>query len=269
MNEVVIVTTWNREELLYLCLEAIRRDDSEITIVLLIDRGALSNEIEEMCHKWELDRIVRPQHSYYGNSWNLLDGCKQVLETYNPDIVHLIEDDTLIHKGYPAWARRELSARNTKDDEKTYAAVCGRIGSPHIPNWYESPCASWNADCLRTALGHLVPEYFTPDRKEMQRVLDEVMFPKSKYRKGGSEQDGAFLRCIEFHGWRTCFPPVPLATHFGFWGYNCPASWERPKGSFEERIQYCRDLLRDKERRNLIFGHGITAKEMAGWDGQT
>jgi hypothetical protein len=191
------------------------------------------------------------------------------------DIVHLIEDDTLIHKGYLAWAREKLSREHPIGfagqpiEVPEFAAVCGRIGSPHIPNWLEIPCISWNADCLRTALGHLVPEYFCADRKEMQRVLDEIVFPKSKYRRGGAEADGFFLRCVESHNWKTAFPPTPLATHFGFWGYNCPPTWERPKGTFEERIQFCRELLKDTERRNAIFGHGITAKEMQGWDGRT
>ena len=84
------------------------------------------------------------------------------------------------------------------------AAVCGRIASPHVTNWYEAPCASWQAAYLRIALEHIVPEYHSHSRLEMQRVLDEKMFPRSLYKKGGAEQDGFFLRCVEHHRWRTC-----------------------------------------------------------------
>ena len=297
-KELCFVQSFRREELFYLCVEAIRREDSEIPIIAMHDRGPGNKDFEDTCGRFNCINSFRQPHTFYGNSYALLDSLSSILTSWSPYIlpvtpsqfgwytpwrdplpiprtspsgfsciVHCVEEDTIIHPGYLSWAREKLSEVTGFPGQPIdkYAAVCGRIGSPHIPNWYESPCASWNADCLRIALSHIVPEYFSPDRLVMQKVLDEKIFPNSKYKKGGAEQDGFFLRCIEHHGWKTCFPPKPLATHLGFWGMNCPPSWERPKGSFEERIQFCRDLLKDKERRNNIFGHGITAKEWEGW----
>jgi hypothetical protein len=253
----------DRDELLYLCLEAIRRDDETIPTQVFSDRDCWSDDAQEMCVKFAALAVCRWRHSFYGNSWNLLKACKYILELCpSAEIIHLIEDDTIIHKGYLAWAREQLKSGE-------YAAVCGRIGSPHITHWYESPCASWNAEKLRHCLEHVVPRYFSPSREEMGKVLDEQMFPNSKYKKGGFEQDGMLLRCIEFHGWKTRFPPIPLATHLGWWGPNCPPGRERPTGSFEDRVAQCRAMLTNRERRKELFGHRITDAEMSGWKGKT
>ena len=267
MNDVVIVTTWQREELLWLCLEAIRRDDPSIPISVYSDRAQNSADLRKACATFDANLRIQIPHSNYGNSFNLLSACS-AMTALDYEIIHLIEDDTIIHKGYLAWAREELTNGFVYDvSPKFYAAVCGRIPSPHIPNWYESPCASWNAACLRTALGHIVPEYFSGDVKQMLKALDETMFPNSKYKRGGSEQDGYFLRCIEHHGWKTLFPPKPLATHAGGWGYN--SHRKRPEGTFEERIEWCRKMLTNKEMRKGFFGSSITDREMAAWDGKT
>jgi hypothetical protein len=262
MKEVVIVTaTDERAELLYLCLEAIRRDDNEITVCVFVDRSNGCVDLRSAAEKFKaLVSDCKRENRSYGNSFNTLDACNWAVNYRDFEIVHLIEDDTLIHKGYFSWARESL---------KRCEVACARIDSPHIPNWYESPCVSWNATFLRRALEHVVPEYFSSDRLVMQRVLDEKMFPASAYKKGGAEQDGFFLRCIEHHGWKTKFPPKPMATHLGWWGYNSPPGRERPTGSFAERIAQCRAMLTNVQRRKELFGHRITEAEMSGWDGKT
>ena len=266
MNEIVIVPSYKREELLWLCLEAIRREDANIRIVVFSDRGAGSGELSECVLNWVARLIIRPNHAHYGNSYNLLEACRwatrELEEEFPPQIIHLIEDDTIIHKGYFAWAREKLRFAPFPGYGPVYAAVCGRMGSSHISNWYESPCASWNADCLRQALTHVIPEYFGRTREEMQTVLDTKMFPNSRYKRGGAEQDGFFLRCIEAHGWKTLFPPKPLASHVGWWGYNCPPLRKGPAGTFEERIAACRMMLKNRDERIKLFGYDVTLKEM-------
>ena len=255
-TDLVIVTSFKREELLWLCLEAIRREDSEIPIYIFSDRGHGSPELEYTHRTFRANCIIRDPHEYYGNSYNLIDACQWAAKL-PVEIIHLIEEDTIIHAGYFHWARTRLASRE-------YACVCGRIGSPHIPNWYESPCASWLTSHMKDALAHLVPGYFCELRTAMQIILDDEMFPNSKYKKGGAEQDGFFLRCIEYHGWKTKFPDKPLATHLGWWGYNCPPGREAPSGSFEDRIEACRAMLLNKQERRNLFGHRIADAEMEG-----
>ncbi len=261
MNEICIVTTYQREELLWLCLEAIRREDWEIPIYVFSDRGHESPELRRTVKEFSVGLLqINENHKRYGNSWNVMDAFRCAVNT-DADIVHLVEDDTILHPGYFTWAREALRT------EPVPAAVCGRICAPHITNWYESPCASWSANHLRIALSHLVPEYFAETRLEMQRVIDEKIFPGSRYKHGSTEQDGFFLRAIEHHKWTTNFPPKPLATHLGAWGYNRPKDAQRPTGSFEERIAFCRALLKDKERRVKLFGKSITTAEMEAGNG--
>jgi hypothetical protein len=258
MNETVIVTTYRREELLFLCLEAIRREDPDVRIWIFSDRGADSPDLESVRAMFHAQLTIRANHQFYGNSFNLLNACEWCV---NPPlrevtgIVHLVEDDVIVHPGYFTWAREQLETGK-------YAVACGRIPAAHIENWYESPCASWNAVFLQTALCHLIPEYFCGDRKVMQRVLDEKIFPNSKYKKGGAEQDGFLLRAIEHYKWKTIFPPKPLATHLGWWGYNRPPGTPRPEGSFEERINACRSMFGNVEKRRLLFGKSITDREL-------
>lgn len=274
MKEVVIVTTYNRPELLYLCLEAIWRDDSTMPVFVYLDRaihwksGIIQNPLPLTLPAGPVTVVGRQRHGYYGNSYNLLEACKEWASKV--DIVHLIEDDTLVHKGYFTWARCMLRSSKIQ-----YAAVCGRINSPHLKNWYESPCASWDASKMAQALGHLIPEYYTSSREEMQRLLHEVMFPTLRrmdgkpYKKSGAEQDRFFQMCIEYHGWLTKFPDVPLATHFGYYGYNCPPSVKGPQAErLHDRIEELRNLLTNYDFRCAMFGQAITDREMKGWDGK-
>ena len=108
-SEVVIVTSWQREELLFLCLEAIRREDWAIGVFVYSDRGATSLDLEKTCETFKAKLLVREPHTNYGNSFNLLMACSAQLDGKSPDIVHLIEDDPLIHKGYLRWAREQLT----------------------------------------------------------------------------------------------------------------------------------------------------------------
>jgi glycosyltransferase involved in cell wall biosynthesis len=256
MSELVIVTTWNREELLYLCLEAIRAQDDEIPIRVYSDRDASTPDLLQACDAFHASVTVRGPHRFFGNSYNTLHAFGAAVFDPNVKIVHSIEDDTIIHRGYLNWARKMLAAGGL-------ACVTGRRAE--CPNWYESPCASWNADQLREALGHIIPEYFQESREAMVKVLDSKMFPKSRYLRGGGEQDGFFLRCIEHHQWKTAYPPMWLASHIGWFGYNRPPGHERPPGTFEQRIAAARELWNDLDRREKLFGQRIARAE---WEGR-
>src|SRR4029077_8769279 len=114
------------------------------------------------------------------------------------------------------------------------------------------------------ALARVVPEYHASDRLDMLKALDQQMFPHSKYKRGGAEQDGFFLRCIEHCGWKSKFPTTPLATHLGWDGYNSPPLREKPQGPLVDRVRQCRAMLENREERKKLFGHRITDSEWQG-----
>lgn len=255
-NEIVMVPTFARNELLWLCLEAIRLQDAKVKIVVFSDRGHEGAELAETCSKFDAHWMVRRKTIGFGNSFNVIEGLRfcSAFGTVD-DIVHAIEDDTIIHPGYLAWARAHLASGN-------YAVALGRIPGDTLSTWYESPCASWNVGCLSLCLEKLPIGYFADTREEMQKVVDAA-FPHSKFQFGSAEQDGFFLRCLEFFKWKTAYPPHSFASHIGAWGYNRPTD-KGPDGTFEERVAYCRALLYDKQRRTELFGQAITEREMEG-----
>ena len=257
MKELVIVPTYKREELLWLCLEAIRREDALIPVYVFSDHAEDSKDFAAVCHGHFCTPMVRPEHNYFGNSYNVIESMRALLRAYSElEILHLIEDDTILHPGYFSWARAKLANGN-------YQAVCGHIGN-HLDTWYTSPCASWNVACLRKCLEFVPEGYFCETREGMQKILDECEhFKASRFRYGSAEQDGFFLRCIEHFGWRTAFPEKPLCTHLGWHGYNRPRS-DGPVGTLPEKIAWTRKLLADTRRRYELFGQRITDAEMAG-----
>ena len=259
MREICIVPTYQREELLWLCLEAIRAQASamELTVIVFSDRGDWTEDLERTKYAFNACTGVVCEHNYYGNSFNILDACKRMLTVYpEAETIHLIEDDTILHPGYFTWARGKLGSGQ-------FAAVCGHIGNEQ-DTWYTSPCASWQADKLRQCL-EIIPlgYHYCETREGMQKALDESPhFAKSKFKYGSAEQDGFLLRCIEKFGWHTKFPDKPLCTHLGSHGYNRPTG-PRPEGNLHERIAWYRKLLIDTRRRYELFGTRITDLEMS------
>jgi hypothetical protein len=76
MKEICIVTTFNREELLWLCLEGIRANDPDVRICVFSDRASNGKDLQETLNRFSALSVIREPHNFYGNSWNLLQACK-------------------------------------------------------------------------------------------------------------------------------------------------------------------------------------------------
>jgi hypothetical protein len=280
MNEICIVPAYNREELLWLCLEAIRKADSEIALLVTSDKGADSDDLSKTCAQFHATELLRERHDAHGNSFNVLETLRYAAGKF--DLIHIVEEDTIIHPGWFAWARTQLglppqlSGQNrptrlesgkeghSTQEPNLYAAVCARIHGDRSTVWYDAPCASWNATYLRQALAMIPDGYLTAKSRNEMTVLADATFPNSRYRYGSGEQDGFLLRCIEHFKWQTKFPEKAMAQHLGFFGYNQPVGRDRPTGTLEERVAFCRQLLADKRQRTELFGQRITELEMEG-----
>ena len=256
MSEVVCIATYKRDELLALCLEAIRAQDKEIPIMVFSDRGWESDDLRFLCLQENASLCYGIDDVGYGNSRNVIRAMWEGVIAPSA-IVHFIEDDTILHPSYLDWARGMLAT-------KRFAAVCGHVGNEQ-DTWYTSPCASWLPDKLQICLEAIPKGYLEArTREEMQKILDDCeLFKKSKFRFGSAEQDGYFLRCIEHFGWKTSFPKKPLCTHLGWFGYNRP-SHLGPIGNFEQRVKWCRGILASKQKRVEMFGKRIVDLEIEG-----
>ena len=261
MKDCVAVFTWKRDPLLYLCLEAIRREDQQIPVIVFSDRGYCSNELLMTKEKFGAKLVVHHHNGGYGNSDNVLSGMATCVNDPELEILHCIEDDVIIHQDWFAWARAILNSGKAHSGEPTFAVALGRLPGDPPSTWYESPCISWNTSCLRQALAMVPKDYCGPTREDLQKAADRA-FPNSRYRYGSGEQDGLFLRIIEHFKWRTAFPDHAYASHIGFYGYNQPTGRQEPEGTFEQKVEFCRKLLYDKARRTEWFGQSITEREM-------
>ena len=258
VNDICIVPTHKRDELLFLCLEAVRAQDSKLPIIVFSDRGHHSQDLSYSCAKFGAELVVRPHGLGYGNSFNVIEGMRYAV-SLGVEMVHCIEDDTILHRGYLDWARPMLREGGK---EFRFACALGRIPDDRLSTWYTSPCVSWNSRALMQCLEKVPLGYFAPTREEMQKIVDAA-FPGSRFHFGSAEQDGFFLRCLEFFRWRTAYPEHCLASHIGAWGYNRHGH-NPPAGTFEERVHFCRKLLHDREKRTEMFGKRITDSEMEG-----
>lgn len=267
-NDICVVTTYKRDELLYLCLEAIRVEDSAIEIWVCSDRGHRSEDLEATCANFNAQLTVLPPHDRFGNSLNVLRALRLGTEIKRPaaQIVHLVEDDTIIYPGYFDWARNKLTFNDERIPKakpaSIYAVALGRIPADTLSTWYESPCVSWNAKCLKQCLDLVPHDYIATSREAMQTCLDGA-FPRSRFIYGSAEQDGFFLRCLELLAWKSGYPDRSFASHLGWWGYNREGGTP-PAGTFLERVKECRRVFRDRQKRMELFGQGITDREMGG-----
>lgn len=263
LKEVVIVPTFARDPLLYLCLEAIRREDPKILIVVFSDRNWRSQNLMFVCEKFRAHLNVRETTIGYGNSYNLIEAMRFAVGT-GFEIVHVIEDDTILHgTGYFDWARQKLALEHGTLPNPVYACALGRKPADLLSTWYTSPIVSWDAARLTEALEKVPLGYFANSREEMQKAVDAA-FPQSRYRFGSAEQDGFFLRALEFFKWKSAYPEKDFASHLGIAGYNSPPERKMPDGTLEEQVTWFRKLLYDRARRTEYFGASPTDREMEG-----
>jgi len=251
MNECVIVPTFQRQDLLFLSLEAIRTFEPEIPIHIWPDRGTDERELANRfgaIHHWTWE------HGYHGNSANMLEAMKWAFnQRYSR--VFIIEDDAIIDKSFFPWCRNAL---DTKPD--TFAA-CGWQYSPNalpgdgadiqIP-WYLSVAACIPARSLASIVQHASLEYY----RDMKGYLDRT-FPSSAHRGTMHyEQDGLVLRVAESQRKRCVWPRRPRALHCGWYGYH--QGDNKMEGTLEERVEVLRLAIRNPEiLRSMMSGAGL------------
>jgi hypothetical protein len=229
MKRTVFVPTMARQELLFCCLEAVRKADREIEIVVSPDRG--SNE-RDICQRFNARHRWTIPHTLHGNTYNMMSGLKELYEA-GYQLVHVIEDDCVIEPTAFEWAYKAL-----EKFPEAFAA-CGWRYSPDaiigdgpdmLLAWYLSVFSTLPRKALQAIAQHARPEYFV----NMRQYLD-LAFPQSRQRGSQHyEQDGAILRIVEAQSKRCVWPRRPRATHCGYHGYHQPG---KPlQGTLEERV---------------------------------
>jgi glycosyltransferase involved in cell wall biosynthesis len=266
MREIVIVPTYQRSDMLFCCLEAIRAaqaSDKELFPVFVFpDRGTDETEV---CEKFGVYQKTTLNHNYHGNSCNVMEALKFAYQDCQADLVYIIEDDAIIDPSFFSWCRAALA--NPMNAE--CFAACGWQYSPdaiigdgpdlRIP-WYLSVCAAIPRRSLYGIVQHARPEYYS----NMQNYLDRA-YPQS-HRRGSShyEQDGLALRVCESMYKRCVWPRRPRATHIGFYGYHMDGKCL--SGTIKNRVAILRLALKNPGVLKSLMSGG-TPPDMGKCDG--
>ena len=240
MRDIVIITSYNRPDYLRLCLDYLSRaagiENKEIRIC--IDRGrSLLREFYEVINDFRpalnISTVIRPEHSYHGNSFNTLEAYKEA-HASAAEFVYLVEDDVLVQPDFFTWheavqglcdclcsiayrCNRNSEARRDISDPTAYFVTARDFASVGV---------CWRRERLEPVIQHARPEYYADLGNYINRT-----FPNNRFGDCFTEQDGLIMRVMGVTNAFTVWPYVPRCYHVGFAGYNRPRG---PRLSYAE-----------------------------------
>lgn len=240
MQDVVIIPTYDRPELLWLCLEYLARTTegrfAQIRVVVDAHIGQPSpprREIDLVLNKFpqlSLQVGYRQSHAFQGNSYNVLMAFKDAYEKEDGEFVYLIEDDVVIHPTFFVW-HRWMHAANL-----TLGCSIGVKDPGH--GAYASLGVCFRRERLAVILPHCRPAYF-----QNMRGYCHTYFPPSPF---DCEQDGLWARVLKEAGTPTVWADIPLAQHVGWYGYHRRKS-TRPHGTLDQKFAQVKQALGNRK----------------------
>lgn len=265
MKDVILVPTYMRPEYLWLCLEHIGKAKSTDTtkeIWVCGDRRAEDQYRFRMVLDWQNDviqawqrqlplrYILGDQHSFNGNSFNVLESYKRAYNERDVRYIYLVEDDVLVTPDFFRW--HEAIAEVEPGAMCSIAYRCSRNGEAFkgisesgayftTARDYASIGVRWGREALGTVLAHAHAPYYGDQEGYMR-----TRFRGNRFEADFSEQDGLIMRVMwETHGY-TVWPYVPRCYHMGWYGYHRP-NGKRPDGFLDAKISALRGLISDGE----------------------
>lgn len=267
MKDIVLITSFNRDDFLSVMLDYILKADKcdEHVYLFSLEKNYNKN-IDGVIDRFPLEKIVRknPMHPYRGNSLNTLEGYKYALSLvskYNSNLIYLIEDDIFIGKDFFSFH----SLVQSKFDSFSVSAVKNQnlkhhpeiVKDPELiysikePNavykfpQYQSLGVSWKPENIRKVVSHGIEEYYRDMRKYVLKY-----FPNSRYNNIWVDQDGLIDRIMEVNNYQVIFPYVPRAYHAGF--YGCYRRGTPLVGQLEQRVERLKTMTQDEMNAQAI-----------------
>jgi hypothetical protein len=252
MKDIVIIPTYSRPEMLWLCLEHLAKcpEISGMDVRIYVDaHDAVRTappvpEINEVLARFpHLPLTVnwRTRHRYDGNTFNVMTAYAEA-HTTDAEFVYLVEDDVMVRPDFFAWHRGAQAAG------QWFCSIASRFlkqgGRLHddgyiVDNRYASIGVCFKRENLAPIVEHAHQHYFG----NMSGYLNTVF--KDGRADQFTEQDGLITRVMERGRLLSIWPTnEPRAFHQGFYGYhrwNCP----RPQGTLEQRYEYVKRVSRD------------------------
>jgi hypothetical protein len=252
-REVVFVPTYHRSAFLWCCLEAIRKAEPDIQIIVQPDRGT---EELEVCNRFRAEQRFVTKHTYHGNSFNMMEGLRYCCEA-GYDRVFVVEDDCIVDPTFFGWARNALD--NPKPWMGAPFAASGWMYSPDMPdeegpdvllNWYLSVCSAIPRRSLERITVHAQHNYYV----NMKKYVDETFPRDPQVGTMHYEQDGLILRIANSAGERFAWPRKPRALHLGWTGYHMPHG-KMPQAELRKQVLVVKMAIENPEiLRQLMAG---------------
>jgi hypothetical protein len=250
----VIIPTYYRPELLYLCLERVLGNPGAgREIWLAQDRHAgdlprhtrdeeeTESVVASFRTRLNLRRVVRPPHGYPGNSHNVLEAYRAAYQT-DARYVYLIEEDVLVTEDFFRWHE---AVQGRGDYFCSVAYRCTRnprvrhsddpAGYLECDGDYASIGVCWRRTNLAAVVRHATADYYGDPEGYVR-----ARFPGSGLPPGAAEQDGLIQRLLIADGRPAAWASLPRAYHVGVWGYHRPAG-VRFAGTLKERVHAMRE----------------------------
>jgi hypothetical protein len=253
-TDIVLVPTHRRPEFLAITLELLRRCDlhTQHFFVVLVDRGADPDTfkiIERYSPGLQLQVLSRlGEHSYRGNSYNVLEGYRYALHLaarLHSRLIYLVEEDAWVSADLFTFSRQVHSALQpfafSASMNLNNSPGGGPVFKPADPcavyahSYYQSVCPSLPISAVQRIVAHAQPAYYS----EPERYL-QAHFPSSRWGNFRREQDGLIDRIMEQTQDKQLYPYLPRAMHAGFVGENRPG-WGLT-GSVDTRLRALRTL---------------------------
>lgn len=269
--DVVLVPTYNRPELLHLCLEALAAcpgiEDKIIHVRHDNHNGAAARAdvavgvVNRFRPKLSIDFATSIAHSYHGNTFNVMEGYRAAYET-GARQVFLIEDDVLVCNDFFRWHA------GVHANHKLMCSVgwhCLRRG-PEIPRGDEDPLpyflskadyasvgVCWQREMLEHLLAHATTFYY----KNLTGYLKEH-FPSNRFGDCFTEQDGLIMRLLDIVKAPVAWPYRRRCHHVGIYGYHRPSGYRPGQAAgtgtnrLETAIEETRGIINDPVRMEKV-----------------
>lgn len=250
MADIILIPTYARPDYLRICLEHIAAAEGhqDKIIWICIDRGkALIREYYEVINDFrgalQIVTVTRPEHSYQGNSYNVLESYKEAYYS-QARYIYLIEDDVFVTSDFFKWHEavhcREPNilcsvayrcSRNSEVDKRLDPVAYFKSHRD-----YASIGVCWKREALAPIIEHAHDDYYG---NLVPYLLQK--FPNNRFMECFAEQDGLIMRIMAVTNGCVAWPYVPRCYHFGVAGYNRPRG---PRLSYQE----IKEMINDQSK---------------------
>jgi len=268
MKEIVLIPTFRRDPLLYVCLKRLREVYNG-EVLICSDKGHYTDDLVQICFKWNAQLSVLGKHDGHGNTRNAGEALKFAYDA-GYERIHYLEDDCLVNERWYRWTY------DTHASPRDIFCSAGWVGNrdggfvdfTYFLPWIYIPQFTIKRDKLALIARHLHPEYYGDMRGYIQRT-----FPNSPLKNYSQtainhyEIDGLIQHIImEDQGCQVAWNLMPTVMHGGFGGYNRGGyeyfdDFFRDCDTFEEKVAKVEKLADDPYWRAQLFGRRLVECE--------